>query len=255
MGSQQNVRLRQVALVAETLAPVRAQLMALLGLSKDYQDPGVGEFGLENSVMSIGDTFLEVVAPTQPSTAAGRLLQTRGGNGGYMLLLQVDDIDLYRQHTEQLQMRKIWSRDSVNVKAFHLHPKDMGATIVSLDWMQPASAWEWGGPDWQTQAAANATIISAVDIQADDPAALAAHWATILQRPAQQVAGQWQIVLDQGQINFTAITDGRGPGVAGLTFAVPDLAPVQAQAKLLGLNWQNDQLQVCGTWLRFSSGL
>ena len=249
------MRLRQVALVAETLAPVRTQLMALLGLAEDYQDPGVGEFGLENSVMSIGDTFLEVVAPVQPNTAAGRLLQTRHGNGGYMLLLQVDDIDLYRQHTEQLLMRKIWSRDAADVKAFHLHPKDMGATIVSLDWMQPAAAWEWGGPDWQSHAAAHATLISAVDIQADDPAALAAHWANILQRPAQQRAGQWYLALDQGQINFVDITDGRGPGVAGLTCQVPAMAPVQAQAKALGLDWVHDRLQVCGTWLRFTTEL
>ena len=44
------MRLRQVAFVAENLMQVREELFQLLGLSEDYADPGVGEFGLENSV-------------------------------------------------------------------------------------------------------------------------------------------------------------------------------------------------------------
>ena len=86
------VRLRQVAMVAGELAPVRQQIFALLGIERDYADPGVGEFGLHNSVMSMGDTFLEVVAPTREGTTAGRLLSRRGGDGGYMVLAQVDKI-------------------------------------------------------------------------------------------------------------------------------------------------------------------
>ena len=73
------MRLRQVAFVAENLMQVREELFQLLGLSEDYADPGVGEFGLENSVMTIGDTFLEVVSPTQTGTTAGRLLERRQG--------------------------------------------------------------------------------------------------------------------------------------------------------------------------------
>ncbi|MDA9285625.1 VOC family protein [Pseudomonadales bacterium] len=245
------MRLRQVALVAEQLAPARHALMTLLGLAADYQDPGVGEFGLENSVMSIGDTFLEVVAPTQAGTSAGRLLQQRGGNGGYMVLLQVDDIELYREHTQALSIRKIWNIDQANTKAFHLHPKDMGATIVSLDWMNPTQAWTWGGEGWETRAAKYVGEITEVDIQTDDPQAVAQHWAEVLRRPVTLTDDHYGIELDQGRINFQVVSDGRGPGVAGLTFAVTDMNALRQRASEMNLSWSGDRLFLCGAWLRF----
>jgi len=139
------MRLRQVAFVAENLMQVREELFQLLGLSEDYADPGVGEFGLENSVMTIGDTFLEVVSPTQTGTTAGRLLERRGGDGGYMVLVQTDDIEFMRNHTESLNVRKIWELDSDDTKAFHLHPKDIGGAILSVDQMEPPESWRWAG--------------------------------------------------------------------------------------------------------------
>ena len=62
------MKLKQVALVAGELAPVREQIFDILGLVADYDDPGVGAFGLCNSVMAIGETFLEVVCPKEEGT-------------------------------------------------------------------------------------------------------------------------------------------------------------------------------------------
>jgi hypothetical protein len=62
------MRLRQIALVAGQLESARSQFFTLLGIDDDFADLGVSEFGLENSVMAIGDTFLEIVVPTQPGT-------------------------------------------------------------------------------------------------------------------------------------------------------------------------------------------
>jgi len=245
------MRLRQVALVAEELAPVREQLFQLLGITKDFADPGVGEFGLKNSVMSIGDTFLEVVAPKQAGTAAGRLLTARGGDGGYMVLVQVDDLAPFVAHTAALKLRKIWEVDRADVKAFHLHPKDIGAAIVSIDQMNPASAWVWGGPDWASQTARHADTICAVDIQSEDPWQLAQQWARILMGAAQQQGDGAVINLDAGQINFVPISDGRGAGVSGLCLGVQDLSVVKDQAAKMGLPWQDNGVLVCGTHLRF----
>ena len=41
----------------------------------------MGQFGLTNAVFTVGDTFVEVVAPAQPDTTAGRYLERRGGHG------------------------------------------------------------------------------------------------------------------------------------------------------------------------------
>ena len=86
------MRLRQIALVGQDLAACEADIRAILGLDYAYDDPGVGKFGLKNAVFPIGETFLEVVSPKQAGTTAGRLIEKRGGDGGYMVILQVEDI-------------------------------------------------------------------------------------------------------------------------------------------------------------------
>ena len=53
---------------------------------------GVEKYGLVNALMPIGNSFLEVVAPTREGTAAGRCLERRDGEGGYMVILECDDI-------------------------------------------------------------------------------------------------------------------------------------------------------------------
>ena len=72
------LRLRQIALVAEKLAPVEEALVDVLGIEVCYRDPGVGHFGLENALLPIGNQLLEVVAPIREDTAGGRYLARRG---------------------------------------------------------------------------------------------------------------------------------------------------------------------------------
>lgn len=245
------MKLRQVALVAAELTSVRRQIFALLGLRDDFADPGVGDFGLENSVMAIGNTFLEVVAPVKPETTAGRLLERRGGDGGYMVLVQVDDIEEYRAHTEALGIRKVWNIDRDDVKAFHVHPRDIGGAIVSFDQMNPPEKWEWGGPGWQDRRATHVRTISGVDLQAADPEALARRWSQAYKRDMHVDGDQFVIPLDEGTIYIHEATDGRGDGVSGVEFELNDRDAVAAAAEKLGLAWQNDTLEVCGTWFRF----
>src|SRR3954464_2439099 len=91
-----NWRLRQVALVARDMAAAEQELTGALGVEVAYRDPGVGEFGLENVLFTLGDTSLEVVSPIREGTTAGRYLSRRGGDGGYMVILQTDDLDAAR---------------------------------------------------------------------------------------------------------------------------------------------------------------
>src|SRR5258707_4757643 len=77
-----SIRLRQIALVADKLAPVIEDLKGVFGLEVCYIDPGVGVFGLENSLLPVGNNFIEVVAPIKEGTAGGRYFKRRGGHGG-----------------------------------------------------------------------------------------------------------------------------------------------------------------------------
>ncbi len=246
------MRLRQVALVAGNLAPVREDIFTLLGIDTDYDDKGVAEFGLCNSVMSMGDTFLEVVSPITEDTTAGRLLDRRGGDGGYMVLAQVDDIVEISQRVDDLQVRKIWEIEREDVKAFHVHPKDMGAAIVSFDQMIPPEEWPWGGPDWRGQTARNVGNITACDLQSIDPDELAARWSKVFSRELDTADNQITMALDDGsKINFVKAEDGRGDGVCGLEFAVTDADAIRRAAGLLHLTWHFDEVILCGTRFRF----
>src|ERR1700759_4624905 len=105
------MRLRQIALVGQDLAAAEADIRAILGLDYAYNDPGVGKFGLKNAVFPVGETFLEVVSPKQAGTTAGRLLEKRGGDGGYMVILQVRDIETARAGIAAAKARVVEQAD------------------------------------------------------------------------------------------------------------------------------------------------
>ncbi len=245
------MRLRQVALVAGELSPIRQQLFALLGLDQDYKDPGVGEFGLENSVMAIGDTYLEVVAPIADGTTASRLLERRGGNGGYMILVQTDDIASDNTRIEKLGVRKVWEVSLDDVIAFHLHPKDIGAAIVSIDQMIPPESWRWAGPEWEQRSAKNVNTIVAAELQSNNPHAMASRWAEVLGQPLSIVDDSYVLTFDDGALRFVLDTNGRGDGVSGIDFSTDNLQDVLANAKQLGLTVAGNKVTICGTDFRF----
>jgi hypothetical protein len=145
-------RLRQVALVARDCDAVAGELAQAFGWAQPYHDPGVGQFGLTNAVFAVGDTFVEVVAPAQPETTAGRYLKRRGGDGGYMAIFQVPDLAVARRRITGLGVRVVWTADLPDIAGTHLHPRDVPGAIVSIDWAAPPQSWRWAGPSWTGQA-------------------------------------------------------------------------------------------------------
>ena len=143
------VRLRQVALVAADLAPVEASIIEELGVELCYRDPDVGVFGLKNALFPIGDKLLEVVSPVRAGTTAGRQLDKRKGDGGYMVILQVDDLDEMRRRIETHDVRVVFTASRPDITGIHLHPKDVGAAILSVDQTDRWDDWGWAGPDWR----------------------------------------------------------------------------------------------------------
>ena len=175
-------RLRQVALVAHDCGQVSDELRAAFGWGEPFHDPGVGRFGLTNAVFAAGDTFVEVVAPVQAGTTAGRYLERRGGDGGYMAIFQVPDLAAARARLPGLGVRVVWTADLPDIAGTHLHPKDVPGAIVSLDWAEPAGSWRWAGPAWTGRVPEHpgGGGVTGVTIEVADPAAAAARWAAVL---------------------------------------------------------------------------
>ena len=171
------VRLRQAVLVARDLEPAYERLRDALGLGEPFRDPGVGPFGLHNVVCALGEDFLEIVSPTQHGTAAGRHLE-RHGEGGYMLIFQSIFACARSVHAS---VRTVWSIDIDDISASHLHPADLGGTIVSIDRPLPPDSWRWGGPDWIGHAGEGAPgRLAGVTVRVPDPDSIAARWAEVL---------------------------------------------------------------------------
>jgi hypothetical protein len=174
-------RLRQVAVVAHDCGEVAGELRKAFGWPAPFSDPGVGQFGLTNAVFAAGDTFVEVVAPTRADTAAGRYLERRGGDGGYMAIFQVPDLAAARRRLGGLGVRVVWTADLPDMAGTHLHPKDVPGAIVSLDWAQPPESWRWAGPSWTGQAPDHAPGgVTGLTVEVKDPSAAAERWAAVL---------------------------------------------------------------------------
>jgi catechol 2,3-dioxygenase-like lactoylglutathione lyase family enzyme len=245
---EKDMRLRQIALVGADLEKASADIRAVLGLDYAYADPGVAKFGLVNAVFPVGDTFLEVVSPREPGTTAGRLLEKRSGDGGYMVILQVDDIEAARARIKAHNARIIEQADFDGVAMSHIHPKDIGGAIVSVDQMIPKARWEWGGPDWEQHVRADVSVsIVGAELQGDDPEAMSARWSDVLGRPREETRDSWRLALDASEITFVNAADGRGEGLSAFTVAVRDPAAVRAAAKARGLIDANGTVLICGT--------
>ena len=195
------MRLRQAVIAARDLPAVAGRLRGELGLDEPYADPGVGYFGLRNAVFTLGDTFLEIVSPERANTAAGRLIERRGGDCGYMLMFQVGDLPAARARARELGIREVFAVELDDIAEVHLHPADIGGAIVSLSAPQPPESWRWGGPDWERRAAPGS--VRGATVAVADPAAVAGRWAQVLGEapsvrfvPADGGAGVVEIELE-----------------------------------------------------------
>jgi hypothetical protein len=234
------VRLRQAVLVAGELEPVAADLRAALGLGEPFRDPGVGEFGLANVVFALGDRFLEIVSPTRGDTPAGRYLERHDGDGGYMVIFDLEDLEGARSRALGLGVRVVWQIDLEDISGTHLHPADMHGAIVSLDRSRPYGTWRWGGPQWTgtTGSGAPGELVG-VTLAVVDPRAVAARWGEVLGVPVGSDGPVPVLGLDGGEVRFEVAADGPSEGLVEISVAIPDELP-----------GGEDAIEVGGVWLR-----
>ena len=247
------LRLRQIALVAEKLAPVEEELISVLGIEVCFRDPGVGHFGLENALFPIGNQLLEVVAPTREDTAGGRYLARRGGDGGYMVITQCNDHAPRRARVESLGVRVVNHYDSGEFRNMQLHPKDTGGSFFEIDEMVGPGAhdldgpWEPAGKDWQrARRLEKVTGILAAEVQCDDPRSVSARWSEIAEIRVTDEGGHPTVRLDNASVRFVPCTDGRPEGLGGIDVACADKAAILASAKARDLLSGDDQITLCG---------
>ena len=215
--------------------PIVESLCNLFDIKVSFNDPGVAHFGLENAVLPVGTDFLEVVSPVEENTTAGRYLDRRGGDGGYMVIIQVDDYDEAKNNVKENNITVVRESEHPEARAIHLHPKQMGGAIVSLDWMNPKESWKWAGPSWNDFV--NTSTVQrfvGVEIQSNDPEDMKDKWQSVLKMPSERVSDN-QINLDNTWIRFIEDLDGRGAGVSSFCIEANDKEALLKKASDLGL--------------------
>lgn len=249
------MRLRQVVLLAGDMQAASAELEAVLGIQVAHRDPAIAEFSLENAMMPVGDTFLEVVSPISDDAAAARHLQRRGGDCGYMVIVQVDDLVEARRRVDAAKIRVI--RDSRYgalgselglLTGMHLHPSDIGGAIVALNVADPPGSWAGAGAwhEWQAHIRTDVTAqLHAVQLSSERPDELATTWSAVLGCPATRNGNHPVITLDQGTCRFVPVV-GDAVGLTGIDVLAPDVGRVLDHARERGFAVQGDSFHHCG---------
>lgn len=257
-----DIRIRQICLVAHNLDRIERLLESVFQIEVAYRDPGVGTYGLHNMLMPIGNQLLETVSPKADAhdTPGGRYLKRRGGDGGYMVIMQVPQ-SAYRQYRDRVDAMGIRlvsepGEGRADTGGIQLHPKDLPGAIAELRWNveedQGDGAWWPAGPDWRR--ARHTEVVDAIraaEIQSEDPSGLAARWADVLDTPAAADAnGNPILALAGSDIRFVPIHDGRPEGLGGLDIHATDPAKALANAEAAGCRTGEDLISICGMRLR-----
>jgi hypothetical protein len=245
------MKIRQVALASSNLEETDKTLRHLLGCDQSYADPEIIYFGLDNRLFTLGDCFLEVVSPVQPNTAAGRFLDRRGGDGGYMVIVQVENLAEEKVRLADTAIRTVFADDRGNAKAIHLHPKDVPGAIPSLDEMSPPESWLWAGDGWEQRAGRYVRGILAVEIRSPDPKATGKCWAEAYGIELMPAGEGWRLEMDGTEIRFVYDAAAVEPALMAIDVDAVDLAAICAAADGLGLERDGHVVTVCGVEFNF----
>src|SRR5689334_10794769 len=242
------IRLRQICLVAPHLEPVISDIAGIMGLRECYRDGNVAKYGLENALLPVDTILLEVVAPFQPGTAAGRFLDKTGSRGGYMAIFCCDDPDARGKHANGIGVRTANVITHAPYHGVQLHPRDCRAAFIEFNHTEGSDdilgPYPPAGPDWQKFIRKDVTqALTAVEMQSPDPQDLAEHWGRIL---GVAPAGA-ELKLPNATFRFVT---GSSEIMSALELRVTDVARVLDAAKARGVAVEGNEFLLGGVMFR-----
>jgi catechol 2,3-dioxygenase-like lactoylglutathione lyase family enzyme len=242
MSQRRALTLLQITLVVHDLESTLREFERVLGLRVAFRDPGVALWGLENAVLPMGATFIEVLSPIRPDTPGGRQLARMGGDGGYMVILQVDDLEPWRVAVSQCGVRVAWqgeTTDPIHETAWaglHLDPRDTGGMMISLDRPDPPDSWAGAGPHWRDFVVQDVVDeLAGIQIMSPDPDGLARRWSEIL---ARDLEPRSILHLDRGELAFAPTRDGQVEGLKSISLHARDRNRVGEAHRLGGVDFE-----------------
>jgi hypothetical protein len=243
------MRLRQICLVAPRLEPVISDIADIMGLEVCYRDGNVEKYGLVNALLPVDTILLEVVAPFQGGTAAGRFIEKTGGRGGYMAIFCCDDPDAHAARANAMDVRTANVITHAPYHGVQLHPRDCRAAFIEFNHTDGSDdmlgPYPPAGPDWQKHIRKDVTLaLRGVEMQSPDPAALAEHWGRIIGLGMTKGAdGVAELKLPNATFRFVK---GADEIMNALNFRVSDVAQVCEAAKARGYSVSGNEFFIGG---------
>ena len=179
-----------------------------MGLDVCYRDGNVAKYGLENALLPVDTILLEVVAPFQPGTAAGRFIEKTGGRGGYMAIFCCDDPDERGKHANAIGVRTANVITHAPYHGVQLHPRDCRAAFIEFNHTEGSDdvlgPYPPAGPDWQKSIRKDVTqALIGVEMESPEPEVLAEHWGRIIGIPVSKgKAGDPELALPNASFRF-----------------------------------------------------
>ena len=247
------IRLRQICLVAPSIKPVVSDIAEIMGLNVCYRDGNVAKYGLENALLPVDTILLEVVAPFQPGTAAGRFIEKTSGRGGYMAIFCCDDPDARGSRANAMGVRTANVITHAPYHGVQLHPRDCRAAFIEFNHTDGSDdilgPYPPAGPDWQKAIRKDVTqALVGVEMESPEPQALAEHWGRIIEiAVSSNAAGEPELKLPNASFRFVK---GASDIMSGLTFRVGDVARVRDAAKAKGHAVSGDSFLLGGVTFR-----
>ena len=155
-----------------------------------------------------------------------------------MVLVQTKALAEHKARVEDAGLRVVHDGrvelGGESIRGIHLHPKDVGGAILSIDQAEPPESWLWAGADWRYHSLADVvTAITAIDLQADDPQALAQRVPS--DRPPRP---RRRDRTDDAELRFVQATDGRGDGLSAAELRAADRTRAGECLELCGFQFR-----------------
>ena len=232
------MRLRQLVIATSEMDLLADSICDLFELNRTFSDPELIVFGLQNVLIPLGDTFLELVTPIKENTSAERFLKKRGGDGGYMVIVDSVDLEKERKRLENVRMDIVWYEnrkfDGIHGQSLHLHPKQVGGAILSIDNMKPASSWLWAGTEWEKDINKSlVSHVSGVNICSPDPNNLLSNWEKALGR--KRSLDKTSIDLSGSSINFVINTQSQSEHISAFQIHTAKRLEIEKRAASRGV--------------------
>jgi hypothetical protein len=188
---------------------------ALFAAGESEIDPGMANLGLRHEVLQIGSgSFVEICTPLDPTDASPGSKFLRGGEGGYMLVIEVSSAEELRNRVTAAGLKLPFVDLHEGNDVTQLHPREFG-TLVEADQIRTAHDWHY--PTLESCPTVTSTTgMIAVDVAVEDPAAMISRWIEIFDvTPVDQSS----VALSNGGIVRFIPADGQRRGVIAIDVA------------------------------------